>query len=107
SHPVANIANFSAREKSSGESSIEKIVATGHVRLVQPGRRGTGTRIVYTASDGHFVLTGDAENPPEVFDADRGTVTGQVLTFTSPEQAIIVSGNSSKSTTTRTRVKKS
>lgn len=107
SNSVTNVANFSASENTSGESSIEKIVATGHVRLMQPGRRGTGTRLVYTANDGHFVLTGDAENPPQIFDADRGTVTGQVLTFTSPEQAIIVSGNSSKSTTTRTRVKKS
>jgi lipopolysaccharide export system protein LptA len=107
SHSGGDIANVSSRKNNSGQSSIEKIVATGHVRWMQPGRRGTGTRLVYTANDGHFVLTGDAENPPQIFDADRGTVTGQVLTFTSPEQAIIVSGNTSKSTTTRTRVKKS
>jgi lipopolysaccharide export system protein LptA len=91
----------------SGQSSVKKIIATGSVRLTQPGRRATGMRLVYTASDGHFVLTGDSETPPSIFDADRGTVTGQVLTFTSPGQAIIVTGNAREAATTRTRVKKS
>lgn len=91
----------------SGQSSVRKIIASGNVRLMQLGRRATGTRLVYTTSDGHFVLTGDATTPPQIFDADRGTVTGQVLTFTSPGQAIIVTGNAREAATTRTRVKKS
>ena len=43
----------------SQQSSVERIVAEGHVVLEQQGRRGTGTRLVYTASDGRFLLTGD------------------------------------------------
>ena len=105
-HQAGQENNFSLHHNNSGQSSVERIVATGNVQLQQPGRRGTGTRLVYTANDGKFVLTGDGANPPEVFDVDRGTVTGQVLTFFSPEQAIIVSGNANQATTTRTRVHK-
>lgn len=87
-------------------SSVERIVATGRVRLEQPGRSATGTKLVYTAADEHFVLTGDEKNPPQVVDLDHGTVTGQILTFASREQAIIVSGTLGHTTTTRTRVQK-
>ncbi|MDQ2800476.1 MAG: hypothetical protein M3Y13_12650, partial [Armatimonadota bacterium] len=73
--------NLSDARGNMAQSSVERIVATGDVRLLQPGRSATGGRLVYTAADGHFVLTGDAEKPPTVVDADRGTVTGQVLTF--------------------------
>jgi lipopolysaccharide export system protein LptA len=88
------------------ESSVERIVGTGHVVVEQPGRRGTGTRLVYTASDGRFVLTGDGANPPQVVDSIQGTVTGQVLTFSSQTQAIIVNGTSNDTAVTKTRVQK-
>jgi lipopolysaccharide export system protein LptA len=113
--PSANkrVDNHAEKEKSlfavrnnGTQSSVERIVATGHVRLLQPGRTATGDRLVYTAADGHFILTGDEKNPPEVVDADRGTVTGQVLTFASRDQAIMVSGTSGHTTTTKTRVQK-
>ncbi len=87
-----------------GQSSVEKMIATGDVRLAEPGRIATGTKLIYMAADGHFVLTGDDKNPPEVADRDHGTVTGQVLTFASREQAIMVSGASGHTTTTKTRV---
>jgi len=73
---------------------------------VQQGRRGTGTRLVYSASDGQFVLTGDSAHPPEVIDPIQGTVTGQALTFSSLTQAIIVSGSPNDSAVTKTRVQK-
>lgn len=98
--------NSTSDRNNPSQSSVEKIVATGNVRLVQPGRRATGATLEYTASDGHFVLTGDNSTLPEVVDADRGTVTGQILTFASQEQAIIVSGSSAHTTTTKTRVQK-
>ncbi|MHB1935943.1 MAG: LptA/OstA family protein [Acidobacteriaceae bacterium] len=88
------------------QSSVARIVATGHVVVEQPGRRGTGTRLVYTASDGRFVLTGDGANPPQVVDSIQGTVTGQVLTFSSQTQAIIVNGTSNDAAVTKTRVQK-
>jgi lipopolysaccharide export system protein LptA len=90
----------------SPQSSVERIVATGHVVVEQPGRRGTGTRLVYTASDGQFVLTGEGAHPPQVVDSIQGTVTGEVLTFSSPTQAIIVSGSPNDTAVTKTRVQK-
>jgi lipopolysaccharide export system protein LptA len=97
----------SAADRNNGaSSSVERIIAAGDVRLQQPGRTATGTRLVYTAADGHFVLTGNETNPPQVIDVDRGTVTGQVLTFAAREQAIMVSGTDSHTATTKTRVQK-
>lgn len=90
----------------SPQSSVERIVATGHVAVEQKGRRGTGTRLVYTASDGRFVLTGDGAHPPQVVDSIQGTVTGEVLTFSSQTQAIIVSGAPNDAAVTKTRVQK-
>jgi lipopolysaccharide export system protein LptA len=111
SRPVAGSSvgkqgNLSSNRNNGAQSSVERIVASGHVRLLQPGRTATGDRLVYTAADGHFVLTGDEKNLPEVVDLDHGTVTGQVLTFASPDQAIMVSGTQGHGTTTRTRVHK-
>jgi lipopolysaccharide export system protein LptA len=105
-NPVKQEKKFSSNRNNAAPSSVERIVATGHVRLLQPGRAATGDRLVYTAADGHFVLTGDEKSPPEVIDLDQGTVTGQVLTFASRDQAIMVSGTQGRTTTTRTRVKK-
>lgn len=94
------------QSNTSPQSSVERIVATGHVVVEQMGRRGTGTRLVYTASDGRFVLTGDGAHPPQVVDSIQGTVTGQVLTFSSQTQAIIVSGTPNDAAVTKTRVQK-
>ncbi len=104
--PTEKEQKASSQRNNVSQSSVERIVATGHVVVVQPGRRGTGSRLVYTASDGHFVLTGDGGNPPKVEDASQGSVTGQALTFAAQTQAIIVSGTANDSTTTKTRVQK-
>ena len=50
---------------------VERVVATGHIEIDQPGRRATGERVVYTASDGMFVMTGTAAAPPQVVDDTR------------------------------------
>jgi lipopolysaccharide export system protein LptA len=96
----------SSLSKNSPQSSVERIVATGHVVVEQPGRRGTGTRLVYTASDERFVLTGDAAHPPQVVDSIQREVTGEVLTFSSETQAIIVSGSANNAAVTKTQVRK-
>lgn len=96
----------SPHSNSSPQSSVERIVATGRVVVEQPGRHGTGTRLVYTASDEQFVLTGDAAHPPQVVDSIQGEVTGEVLTFSSETQAIIVSGSPNNAAVTKTRVRK-
>src|ERR1019366_9995416 len=54
---------------------LERVVAAGHVDILQPGLRATGERLVYTANDQVFLLTGDSKNPPRAADA-KGTTTG-------------------------------
>lgn len=97
--------SFPSRNISS-PSSVERIVAKGDVRLRQPGRVAAGQRLVYTAEDGRFVLTGTEAAPPTVADVDHGTVSGRVLTFLSAEQEIIVNGSAARAATTKTRVQK-
>lgn len=89
-----------------GEASVQRIIADGNVRLIQPGRHGTGARLVYTAANGRFVLTGSDGRQPKIVDADHGTVSGPKLIFASQQQEIIVGGTSTHPTTTLTRVQK-
>jgi lipopolysaccharide export system protein LptA len=86
--------------------AVEKIVSTGHIVLEEPGRKGTGSRLVYTANDGRFVLTGTPERPPQLTDAVRGTITGNSLIFLSRDDSVQVGDGAGGITTTRTRVQK-
>ncbi len=89
--------------------NVERIVATGHIEMEQPGRRATGEQVVYTASDGYFVLTGSAAVLPKVVDAQRGTVTGTSLRFHSGDDNVVVSNRgesgAGQRARTETRVK--
>ena len=88
--------------------SVERIVATGHIEMEQPGRRATGEQVVYTASDGMAVLTGTATVLPKVVDAQQGTVTGTSLRFHSGDDSVVVSNGGSgdrQKVRTETRVK--
>jgi len=62
--------------------SLERMIAEGAVEVDQEGRRGVGDRLVYTAADGRFVLSGRGAEPARMADAHRGTVTGSALIFT-------------------------
>jgi lipopolysaccharide export system protein LptA len=87
---------------------VERIVATGGIEMQQPGRRATGEQVVYTASDGMFVLTGTPAALPRVVDDQRGTVTGTSLRFHSGDENIVVSNGGSgagQRVRTETRVK--
>jgi lipopolysaccharide export system protein LptA len=86
--------------------AVERIVSTGHIVLQQPGRKGTGEKLVYTASDGRFVLTGTPADPPQLVDAARGTITGNSLIFLSRDDSVQVGEDASGTTTTHTRVRK-
>jgi lipopolysaccharide export system protein LptA len=84
-------------------SQVSKIVARGGVELQQPGRKGTGEDLTYTAEDGKFVLTGTSATPPRLIDQVRGTVTGAALIFNDRDDSVVVSGGASKAVT-QTRV---
>jgi lipopolysaccharide export system protein LptA len=71
--------------------SVERVVASGHIEIQQPGRRASGEQLVYTANDGMFVLTGTAKVPPKVVDDQRGTVTGTSLQFHAGDENVVVS----------------
>jgi lipopolysaccharide export system protein LptA len=82
-------------------SKLDRIIAWDQVRLNQPGRRGTGERLVYTAADDKFVLTG---GPPSIFDAERGKVTGVSLTMFRSDDRVLVEGSDKSLAVTQTRV---
>jgi len=84
-----------------GASQIEKIIADSQVVIVQPTRRAQGDHLVYTAADDKFVLTG---GPPSIFDAERGKVTGDSLTFFRRDDRVLVEGEAKSPTVTQTRV---
>ena len=59
---------------------LDRVVAAGRVELDKPGLHATGERLVYTASDRVFLLTGDSKAPPKAVGA-QGTTTGAALRF--------------------------
>lgn len=93
----------SAPGPAAGGNQVEQIVAEGHVAIQEPSRKATGERLVYTAADGKFVLTG---GPPSIFDAEHGTTTGDSLTFFSRDDRVRVGSENSTRTVTQTRVNK-
>jgi lipopolysaccharide export system protein LptA len=88
---------------SQSQAKLEKIVASGSVLMTQPSRRGEGEKLVYTASDDKFVLTG---GPPSIFDAEHGKITGVSLTLYRTDDRVIVDGSNSSPAVTETRVER-
>jgi lipopolysaccharide export system protein LptA len=80
---------------------IERIVAEERVVITEPRRHATGERLVYTAAEDKFVLTG---GPPSIFDAERGKTTGDSLTFYRHDDKVLVEGKETSPTVTKTQV---
>lgn len=83
---------------------VDGLRAEGDVRLVQPGRTGNGTLLVYTASKDEFELTGTPAAPPRIIDAERGSITGSSLIFHAGDDSVIVAATPGKRVHTETRV---
>jgi lipopolysaccharide export system protein LptA len=88
-----------------GAATLESIVASGDVRLSQPGRTGRGETLTYTAADGRYELTGAAGRWPEVVDSVRGSTTGASLIFHAGDDSVEVAAGPGTRTRTVTRVK--
>ena len=80
---------------------VDRIVAEHNVVITQPTRHATGDRLVYTAADARFVLTGGT---PSIFDAERGKITGDSLTFYRHDDRVLVEGREASPTVTKTQV---
>ncbi len=85
-----------------GSSRLDRVVATGRVVLLQPGRRGTGQKLVYTAGDGNYLLTGTPGEPPRASDTARGTITGAALLFRSGDNEVEVLNSDAEGNNRRT-----
>jgi lipopolysaccharide export system protein LptA len=84
-----------------GQGQLDRIVAEGNVVVEQPARRAEGDKLVYTASDDKFVLTGIS---PSIFDAEHGKITANSLTFYKRDDRVLVEGRDSSPSVTQTRV---
>ena len=80
---------------------LERIVAEGTIVISQTSRRATGDRLEYEAAEDKFVLTG---GPPSIFDAERGKITGDSLTFYKRDDRVLVEGTETSPAVTRTQV---
>jgi len=68
-------------------NEVDRIVAETGVSMTQPGRRGSGDKIEYTASTDTIVLTG---NLAKIEDDQRGQTTGRQLTLHMSDDSILV-----------------
>ncbi|HET7890829.1 MAG TPA: LptA/OstA family protein [Candidatus Sulfotelmatobacter sp.] len=84
-----------------GPGQLDRMVAQDNVVIQQPKRRAEGQKLVYTATDDKFVLTG---GPPSIFDAEHGKITGVSLTFFRRDDRVLVEGGASTPVVTQTRV---
>ncbi|HEY1730844.1 MAG TPA: LPS export ABC transporter periplasmic protein LptC [Terriglobales bacterium] len=84
-------------------SQIDHMVAIGRVVVTEPNRRAVGDRLVYTADDAKYLLTGKS---PSIFDAEHGTVWGDSLTFYTRDDRVLVESKRSSPTITRARTTK-
>ena len=88
---------------SEGPSKVDHMVAVDKVVVTEPNRRAVGDRLVYTADNGKYYLTGKTAS---IFDAVHGTVWGDSLTFYSHDDRVLVESKHSSPTVTRVRITK-
>jgi lipopolysaccharide export system protein LptA len=80
-------------------SQLDHIESQGDIKIQQGGRKATGTRLIYTAAEEKMVLTGTPSKRPSIFDAERGQITGDSLTFFTHDGRVLVGGGEPSSQT--------
>ena len=81
-----------------GENTLERLDATGAVVAVVDRRTVTGTRLLYSAADDKYVVTGA---PVKMVDADCQETSGKTLTFWKASDRVQVDGNNEVRTQTK------
>jgi len=94
-------AGTNSNPSASGPAQLDRIVAQDDVVVQQPGRRALGQTLLYEAVPDKFTLTGGL---PSIFDAERGKITGDSLTFFRRDDRVLVEGKASTPVVTQTRV---
>ncbi len=84
-----------------GPSQLDHVIAYTHVLVQQKERRAEGEKLLYTAANGSFVMTGGT---PMLSDPVNGTVGGDSLTFYSHDDRVVVEGDSSSRAVSHTHI---
>ena len=101
--PIDTRANSIQGNNGSMSEHVDRIVATGHIEIREPGRKATGEQVVYTASDQMFVLTGTSAVLPRLIDQQQGTITGTSLRFHAGDENVLVSNGGDSAAGQRVR----
>jgi len=83
------------------DPEVDRAVAEGRVRVVQPGRHAKGEHAEYFARAGKIVLMG---GPPMLYDAEKGLTTGERLTFFVHDDRLLVDGGDESPSLSKHRV---
>ena len=98
---LAKTIQASSNQSLGTPSRLERAVASGNVVIQQQARKATGESLVYEVSEDKFTLTG---GKPSIFDAERGKITGDSLTFFRRDDRVVVEGKPNSPVITHTRM---
>jgi lipopolysaccharide export system protein LptA len=87
-----------------GASQLERIEAQGDIKIEQGSRKASGNKLVYTAAEEKMVLTGTPAKLPSIFDAERGQISGDSLTFFTHDGRVLVGGGETSKTEIPNRI---
>lgn len=85
-------------------SQLDRIEAQGDIKIEQGSRKAAGNKLVYTAAEEKMTLTGTPEKLPSIFDAERGQISGDSLTFFTHDGRVLVGGGETSKTETPNRI---
>ncbi|HLY92828.1 MAG TPA: LptA/OstA family protein, partial [Candidatus Angelobacter sp.] len=88
---------------SQSAGQLERIVAQGDIQIQQAARKAQGAQLVYTAAEEKMVLTGTPNHRPSIFDAERGEISGDSLTFFTHDGRVLVGSGETSQNQTPTR----
>ena len=88
---------------SQSAGQLERIVAQGDIQIQQAAMKAQGNQLVYTAADEKMVLKGTPTKRPSIFDAERGEISGDSLTFFTHDGRVLVGSGETSQTQTPKR----
>jgi lipopolysaccharide export system protein LptA len=93
-----------SQSENQSASQLERIEAQGDIKIDQGSRKALGSKLVYTAADQKMVLTGTPAKPPSIFDAERGQISGDSLTFFTHDGRVLVGAGETSQTQIPNRI---